>query len=144
MAWFSVSELNISTSFTWLCSSSKINQPCFVFQEGNFLLATYRCQANTTRLELKVRSIEGQYGTLQAYITPRVQPKTCIVKQYQVKPLSLHQRTHMFDNSRYALPSKACVGSTLAHIFDIHVYVVNSNKHWYFVYKPKQRLPLCI
>ncbi|KAF6731593.1 Bardet-Biedl syndrome 7-like protein [Oryzias melastigma] len=67
---------------------------------GNFLLATYRCQANTTRLELKVRSIEGQYGTLQAYITPRLQPKTCQVRQYQIKPLSLHQRTHSIDPTR--------------------------------------------
>ncbi|XP_017330254.1 Bardet-Biedl syndrome 7 protein [Ictalurus punctatus] len=67
---------------------------------GNFLLATYRCQANTTRLELKVRSIEGQYGTLQAYVTPRLQPKTCQVRQYQIKPLSLHQRTHGIDHSR--------------------------------------------
>ncbi|KAI5104865.1 Bardet-Biedl syndrome 7 protein, partial [Silurus meridionalis] len=67
---------------------------------GNFLLATYRCQANTTRLELKVRSIEGQYGTLQAYVTPRLQPKTCQVRQYQIKPLSLHQRTHSIDHSR--------------------------------------------
>uniref|UniRef100_A0A8C5A9S8 Bardet-Biedl syndrome 7 n=1 Tax=Gadus morhua TaxID=8049 RepID=A0A8C5A9S8_GADMO len=61
---------------------------------GNFLLATYRCQANTTRLELKVRSIEGQYGTLRAYVTPRLQPKTCQLRQYPIKPLSLHQRTH--------------------------------------------------
>uniref|UniRef100_A0A8C3G0S7 Bardet-Biedl syndrome 7 protein homolog n=1 Tax=Cyclopterus lumpus TaxID=8103 RepID=A0A8C3G0S7_CYCLU len=67
---------------------------------GNFLLATYRCQANTTRLELRVRSIEGQYGTLQAYITPRLQPKTCQVRQYQIKPLSLHQRTHSIDQER--------------------------------------------
>lgn len=64
------------------------------------MLATYRCQANTTRLELKIRSIEGQYGTLQAYITPRLQPKTCQVKQYQIRPLSLHQRTHIFDDNR--------------------------------------------
>lgn len=70
-------------------------------EEGNFLLATYRCQANTTRLELKIRSIEGQYGTIQAYITPRVQPKTCKVQQYQIKPLSLHQRTHVFDENRH-------------------------------------------
>ncbi|VDI19214.1 Bardet-Biedl syndrome 7 protein [Mytilus galloprovincialis] len=69
-------------------------------EEGNYLLATYRCQANTTRLELKIRSIEGQYGTLQAYVTPRVQPKTCQVKQYNIKPLSLHQRTHVFDDNR--------------------------------------------
>ncbi|XP_065058986.1 Bardet-Biedl syndrome 7 protein homolog [Rhopilema esculentum] len=67
---------------------------------GNFLLATYRCQANTTRLELKIRTIEGQYGTIQAYITPRIQPKTCQLRQYQIKPLSLHQRTHIFDEER--------------------------------------------
>ncbi|KAK6298582.1 hypothetical protein J4Q44_G00316370 [Coregonus suidteri] len=71
------------------CDSEKLN--------GNFLLAMYRCQANTTRLELKVRFIEGQYGTLQAYITPRLQPKTCQVHQYLIKPLSLHQRTHTID-----------------------------------------------
>ncbi|XP_072170884.1 BBSome complex member BBS7-like [Diadema setosum] len=69
-------------------------------ENGNFLLATYRCQANTTRLELKIRSIEGQYGTLQAYITPRLQPKMCQLRQYQIKPLSLHQRTHMLDDTR--------------------------------------------
>ncbi|XP_071846430.1 BBSome complex member BBS7-like isoform X1 [Apostichopus japonicus] len=69
-------------------------------ENGNFLLATYRCQANTTRLELKIRSIEGQYGTLQAYITPRLQPKTCQVRQYKIKPLSLHQRTHVLDDTR--------------------------------------------
>ncbi|CAL8240411.1 unnamed protein product, partial [Gadus morhua 'NCC'] len=67
---------------------------------GNFLLATYRCQANTTRLELKVRSIEGQYGTLRAYVTPRLQPKTCQLRQYPIKPLSLHQRTHSLQQER--------------------------------------------
>ncbi|CAI9732051.1 Bardet-Biedl syndrome 7 protein homolog isoform X1 [Octopus vulgaris] len=69
-------------------------------QDGNCLLATYRCQSNTTRIDLKVRTIEGQHGTLQAYITPRTQPKTCQIKQFQIKPLSLHTRTHSFDSAR--------------------------------------------
>nr|KAG5699637.1 hypothetical protein BaRGS_005085 [Batillaria attramentaria] len=69
-------------------------------EDGNYLLATYRCQANTTRLELKIRSIEGQHGTLQVYITPRLQPKTCQLRCYPIKPLSLHQRTHAFDEDR--------------------------------------------
>ncbi|XP_047143361.1 Bardet-Biedl syndrome 7 protein homolog [Hydra vulgaris] len=69
-------------------------------ESGNFLLATYRCQANTTRIELKIRTIEGQYGLLQAYVTPRMQPKTSQVRQYQIKPLSLHQRSHVFDEER--------------------------------------------
>ncbi|XP_061748169.1 Bardet-Biedl syndrome 7 protein [Nerophis ophidion] len=67
---------------------------------GNFLLATYRCQANTSRLELKVRSIEGQYGTLRAYVTHRLQPKTCQLRQYHIKPLSLHQRAHSIQQDR--------------------------------------------
>ncbi|XP_036170891.1 Bardet-Biedl syndrome 7 protein isoform X1 [Myotis myotis] len=73
---------------------------CDAESGDNFLLATYRCQANTTRLELKIRSIEGQYGTLQAYVTPRIQPKTCQVRQYLIKPLSLHQRSHSIDRDR--------------------------------------------
>ncbi|OWK06905.1 BBS7, partial [Cervus elaphus hippelaphus] len=73
---------------------------CDSESNDNFLLATYRCQANTTGLELKIRSIEGQYGTLQAYVTPRIQPKTCQVRQYHIKPLSLHQRTHFIDHDR--------------------------------------------
>ena len=95
------------------------------FQSGNALLATYRCQANTTRLEIKIRTIEGQYGMLQAYVTPRLQPKCCQVvstmalgnmfyllhipsvpttqvQRYQIKPLSLHMRTHKFDETRPA------------------------------------------
>jgi Bardet-Biedl syndrome 7 protein len=68
-------------------------------ENGNFLLATFRCH-DATRLEVKVRSIEGQQGTLQAFITPRLEPKTCCLHHYSIKPLSLHQRMHSFDESR--------------------------------------------
>nr|CAB3225183.1 Bardet-Biedl syndrome 7 protein homolog [Phallusia mammillata] len=68
--------------------------------DDNFLLATYRCQSNTTRLEMKVRSIEGQFGHLQAYVIPLLKPKSCVVRRYPIKPLSLHQRTHDFDEQR--------------------------------------------
>uniref|UniRef100_A0A915IC27 Bardet-Biedl syndrome 7 n=1 Tax=Romanomermis culicivorax TaxID=13658 RepID=A0A915IC27_ROMCU len=66
----------------------------------NALLATFRCQANTTRMEMKVRSVEGQYGTLCAYISPKLHPAMCQVREYTVKPLSLHQRAHKFDADR--------------------------------------------
>ncbi|XP_015790248.1 Bardet-Biedl syndrome 7 protein homolog [Tetranychus urticae] len=58
------------------------------------VLATFRCQANTTRIEIKIRSIEGQYGTLRVYIMTRMSPKSCQVKHYTIKALSLHKRTH--------------------------------------------------
>jgi len=69
-------------------------------QDGNFMLATYRCQANTKRLELKINTIEGQYGIVRAYVTPHAKPKTCQVRNYQIKPLSLHLRTSRFDDNR--------------------------------------------
>ncbi|EEB11524.1 conserved hypothetical protein [Pediculus humanus corporis] len=68
--------------------------------DGNFLLATYRCQVNTTRLDLKIRTIEGQYGTLLTYVTPNVQPKCCQLRSYKIKPLSLHSRIHAIDAKR--------------------------------------------
>jgi Bardet-Biedl syndrome 7 protein len=68
-------------------------------ENESFLLATFRCH-DTNRLEVKVRSIEGHQGHLQAYITPRLEPKTCRLRQYPIRPLSLHQRTHTFDDTR--------------------------------------------
>lgn len=67
---------------------------------GNFILATYRCQMNTNRIDLKYRTIEGQHGTLQAYITPVLQPKCCQLKKYQIHPLSLHMRIYNFEETR--------------------------------------------
>ncbi|XP_075866756.1 BBSome complex member BBS7 isoform X3 [Microcebus murinus] len=94
---------------------------CDSESNDNFLLATYRCQANTTRLELKIRSIEGQYGTLQAYVTPRIQPKTCQVRQYHIKPLSLHQRTHSIDHDR---PMNTLMLTGQFSFAEVHSWVV--------------------
>ncbi len=52
---------------------------------------------------LQVRSIEGQYGTLQAYVTPKMEPKSCRVLQFPIKPLSLHRREHSLDESLYVI-----------------------------------------
>ncbi|GAB6029517.1 Bardet-Biedl syndrome 7 protein, variant 2 [Chamberlinius hualienensis] len=68
-------------------------------ESGNYMLATYRCQSNTTRLEVKLRTIEGQFGTLKVYITPRLNPRCSHLKQYLIKPLSLHQRSHTNEES---------------------------------------------
>ncbi|XP_070391048.1 BBSome complex member BBS7-like isoform X2 [Dermacentor albipictus] len=65
---------------------------------GNYLLATFRCQANTSRLEVKIRTIEGQQGVLRAYVIPQLQPKCCQLRQYQIRPLSLHRRAHSVDD----------------------------------------------
>ncbi|XP_025994810.2 Bardet-Biedl syndrome 7 protein homolog [Solenopsis invicta] len=68
-------------------------------KEGNFVLATYRCQINTNRLEIRLRSIEGQPGTLQVYVTSQVQPKRCRKISVPIYALSLHVRQHEDDNT---------------------------------------------
>ncbi len=85
--------------------------------EGNMILATYRCQMNTNRVDLKFRTLEGQYGTLmvffkfilmypnfklflQVYITPNVQPKCTQLRSYPIRPLSLHMNVQSYDENR--------------------------------------------
>ncbi|CAF1583092.1 unnamed protein product [Adineta ricciae] len=62
-------------------------------RDNNAVLVTYRCQMNTTRLEMHVRTIEGHYGTLQLYITSKIQPRCSMLRRHTIKPLSLHQRS---------------------------------------------------
>ncbi|XP_015791083.1 Bardet-Biedl syndrome 7 protein-like [Tetranychus urticae] len=67
-------------------------------QESPQVLATFRCQANTTRFEIKMQFVEGQAGTLRLYILTRMNPKSCQVKIYYIKALSLHKRNyHQID-----------------------------------------------
>ncbi|XP_011498445.1 PREDICTED: Bardet-Biedl syndrome 7 protein homolog [Ceratosolen solmsi marchali] len=72
--------------------------------DGNFLLATYRCQDNTNRLEIKLRSIEGQPGTLQVYVTSQIQPKCCRKLLIPICALSLHTRLFIEDNESISGP----------------------------------------
>ncbi|XP_072746370.1 BBSome complex member BBS7 isoform X2 [Anoplolepis gracilipes] len=68
-------------------------------REGNFVLATYRCQINTNRLEMRLRSIEGQPGTLQIYVTSQILPKRCRKILIPIYALSLHVRQHEDDDT---------------------------------------------
>lgn len=69
-------------------------------REGNHLLATYRCQIDKNRIDLKFRTVEGVYGTLQTFITPNVQPKVSQLQTFPIKPLSHHMCSHNVDETR--------------------------------------------
>lgn len=64
------------------------------------MLATYRCQVDVNRLDLKFRTTEGYHGILQAFITPNIQPKVSQLQEHSIKPLSLHMRIHNYDIER--------------------------------------------
>ncbi|GAB0099000.1 Bardet-Biedl syndrome 7 protein homolog [Sergentomyia squamirostris] len=89
---------------------------------GNCLLATYRCQLNTNRVDLKIRTIEGQHGTLQAFITPQLQPKCSQLREYAIKPLSLHVRIHTFDQNR---PYSALTLKGVFSLSEMHSWISN-------------------
>ncbi|XP_017490998.1 PREDICTED: Bardet-Biedl syndrome 7 protein-like [Rhagoletis zephyria] len=66
------------------------------------MLATFRCQANTTRLEIRLRPVEGQHGTLSVYVVSRITPKSCLTRSYEIQPLALHKRQHSNTSIEFA------------------------------------------
>lgn len=62
--------------------------------EGIYLAATYIPKILTLRADFNFRAVEGQNGTLQMMITPRNSPGVIEMREYQIKPLSLHMRVH--------------------------------------------------
>ncbi|KAL1110414.1 hypothetical protein AAG570_007945, partial [Ranatra chinensis] len=66
---------------------------------GNKLLATYRCQVNTTKINILLQSGQGS-GTLNVYITPHAQPKVTHIRSYPIKQLGLYTRIHNTDLNR--------------------------------------------
>ncbi|CAL2037687.1 unnamed protein product [Caenorhabditis brenneri] len=64
------------------------------------LLASYRCQANVCRLELRVQANEGDWGIINLYVCPKIMPKCAQITTHFIRALSSHQRTHDFDMYR--------------------------------------------
>ena len=74
---------------------------CVVGSLGEFKALYCKVDGLSMLVVFQVRSIEGQYGTLQAYVTPRMEPKSCRLLQFPIKPLSLHRREHSLDETLY-------------------------------------------
>jgi len=75
-----------------------------VSDKSNALLATYRVTDKSSRIEVRLRTIEGRYGSLNAYVIPQGQPKTAQQASYQIKPLSLHRRLQAWPEEAEARP----------------------------------------
>lgn len=67
---------------------------------GYAVSLTARPKPNTNRFETQIQTAEGQYGILESYIMPHIQPDCVQMKTYLIRPLSLHMRIHSFDNER--------------------------------------------
>ncbi len=95
-------------------------------KQGNELLATYRVHAESTnRLEIKIRTVEGQHGSLNAYVIPKLQPKTCQRAELRIKPLSLHEKVYK-ETIATELATRPLSTLTLTGAFslpDVHAWV---------------------
>lgn len=79
-----------------VCKINKINDQL----SQNALLATLKVQgsSNETRVELKIRTSEGQVGNLLVYVIPISESSnTCQVLDVELKPLNLHERIDAID-----------------------------------------------
>jgi hypothetical protein len=59
---------------------------------GVSTLATFRCQETSNRVQMRLRTIEGQQGELTAFIMNRHAPRSASVVRVPIRPLSLHHR----------------------------------------------------
>ncbi len=65
-------------------------------------VATYRCQSpGEKRASIVMRTMEGEYGTLQVTVVSAVSPgvKAAKILKYPLKPLSLHARVSEEEDS---------------------------------------------
>ncbi|KAG2526563.1 hypothetical protein JM18_004329 [Phytophthora kernoviae] len=75
---------------------------------GTHFLATYRCLEPTHRLEFQVRTIEGQFGHVEATVVANTQPRSAQTVKFFVKPLSLHHRVNELSEAEEAEFQKPC------------------------------------
>jgi len=64
-------------------------------RNGNETLAVYTVppeNSSVTRIEIQLRTVEGQHGNLNLFVIPKLQPKTCQRTEVSIKPLSLHEK----------------------------------------------------
>ncbi|ETV67493.1 hypothetical protein, variant 1 [Aphanomyces astaci] len=66
---------------------------------NSHVLATYRCQELTNRLEFRIRTLEGQYGDVELTVLAETVPKAAQCVKVVVKPLSLHHRVNVVDSA---------------------------------------------
>ena len=86
------------------------------------VLVTYRSQDVTNQLEMRLRTSEGRYGSLQLFVWPRITPKTCCCANYAIKPLSLHTRLHVVDESRLPEMSSLTIRGDFS-LGEVHAWV---------------------
>lgn len=88
---------------------------------GSMCLASYRCQEKVNRVEVHMEVVEGQYGSIQAFVIPAVPPKTCTVVNCRLRPLCLHCRAEAPPSDSTPLNELKVTGAF--ELSDIHSWI---------------------
>ncbi|KAJ0403733.1 hypothetical protein P43SY_003038 [Pythium insidiosum] len=86
-------------------------------------LATYRCLEPTNRLEFSIRTIEGQFGDVEATVLTESTPKGAQAVKFYVKPLSLHHRVNEVDENDLKAPANSLHFSGAFTLLQMHEWV---------------------
>lgn len=86
------------------------------------LLATYRCQENTSHIDIKFRAKEGKSGELNILLLPH-EPNVCQTYVHKVKPLCLHQKLPKEPENLPELPLCEVVISGNFTLEEIHSWL---------------------
>eukprot|EP00903_Cladosiphon_okamuranus_P008387 g8063.t1 len=79
-------------------------------ENGGGVCATYRFEGDATRLRVKARTTEGDYGDVRLTVVAKIPPKkSAQVIIFSMKPLSLHRRIHKTNVAVHARPMNALV-----------------------------------
>ncbi|CAM9371775.1 unnamed protein product [Ectocarpus sp. 13 AM-2016] len=80
-------------------------------ENGGGVCATYRFESGATRLRLRARTTEGDYGDVRMTVVAKIPPKKSAqqVIHFSMKPLSLHHRVHAMPRNLQARPMNALV-----------------------------------
>ncbi|DBA03716.1 TPA: hypothetical protein N0F65_004133 [Lagenidium giganteum] len=92
-------------------------------QNNTHFLATYRCLEPTNRLEFSIRTIEGQFGDIEATVIADSNPKGAQCIKFYVKPLSLHHRVNDVTDSELAAPMNALQLSGSFSLIQMHEWI---------------------
>lgn len=84
--------LNSDTKGVVIASTKEKNP-----KDGMTVKSTIRCTQDSNRVEILIRTVEGQFGQVEVYIIPKLTPKTSQMISFPIKPLSLHERLHKTD-----------------------------------------------
>ncbi len=67
-------------------------------------VATYRCQSQEKRLNILIRTTEGEFGDLLVTVVSATDPKAAKVVRFPMKPLSLQTRVNVLVTEEAARP----------------------------------------